>query len=62
MFRAVMTDPERIRCQCRQEAEAGGSTCYGGVWFAAVSLRYRYGTKKEIGREVFACDGNVIFF
>jgi hypothetical protein len=36
--------------------------CYGGVWFAAVSLRYRYGTKKEIGREVFACDGNVIFF
>jgi hypothetical protein len=36
--------------------------CYGGVWFAAVSLRYRYGTKKVIGREVFACDGNVIFF
>jgi hypothetical protein len=38
------------------------SECYGGVWFAAVSLRYRYGTKKEVGREVFACDGNVIFF
>jgi hypothetical protein len=60
----------RVRAWCTQTTylqaihvfDLTGRKCYGGVWFAAVSLRYRYGTKKKIGREVFACDGNVLFF
>jgi transposase len=67
-LKAANTTIERLRRKISKleteklMAQLEARLCYGGVWFAAVSLRYRYGTKKEIGREVFACDGNVILF